>query len=122
MKKSSFISLLFGTISFILFALGMCMALLPEWKAFNQGVVTGAIGLVFGIITYIIWFKMEKKKLPKFNAKTFFKVLYTIFSCLILGVGMCLCLVWNNFLYGIIVGLVGIIMILGIIPMIKGLK
>ena len=122
MKKSSFISLLFGSISFILFALGMCMALLPEWKAFNQGVVTGAIGLVFGIITYIIWFKMEKKKLPKFNAKTFFKVLYTIFSCLILGVGMCLCLVWNNFLYGIIVGLVGIIMILGVIPMIKGLK
>lgn len=122
MKKSSFVTLLFGTISSVLFALGMCMALLPEWNAFNKGVVLGAIGLVLGLITFIIWFKMEKKKLPKFNGKTFLKILYIILSCLVLGVGMCLCLVWNNFVYGIIIGLVGIVMLLGLIPMFKGLK
>ncbi len=122
MKKSSFVTLLFGTISSVLFALGMCMTLLPEWKAFNKGVVLGAVGLVLGLITFIIWFKMEKKKLPKFNIKTFLKILYVILSCLVLGVGMCLCLVWNNFVYGFIIGLVGIVMLLGLIPMFKGLK
>ena len=122
MKKSSFVTLLFGTISSVLFALGMCMTLLPEWNAFNKGVILGAIGLVLGLITLIIWFKMEKKKLPKINRKTFLKILYIILSCLVLGVGMCLCLVWNNFLYGIIIGLVGIVMLLGLIPMFKGLK
>lgn len=122
MKKSSFVTLLFGTISSVLFALGMCMTLLPEWNAFNKGVILGAIGLALGLITLIIWFKMEKKKLPKINRKTFLKILYVILSCLVLGVGMCLCLVWNNFVYGIIIGLVGIVMLLGLIPMIKGLK
>lgn len=122
MKKSSFVTLLFGTISSVLFALGMCMTLLPEWNAFNKGVILGAIGLVLGLITLIIWFKMEKKKLPKINRKTFLKILYIILSCLVLGVGMCLCLVWNNFVYGIIIGLVGIVLFLGLIPMFKGLK
>lgn len=122
MKKSSFITLLFGTISFLLFSLGMCMALLPEWNAFNKGVISGSIGLVLGIITYIVWFKMENKKLPKFNVKTFFKVIYIIISCLILGIGMCFCLIWNNFFYGIIIGLIGIVMLLFLIPMFKGLK
>ena len=122
MKKSSFVTLLFGTISSVLFALGMCMTLLPEWNAFNKGVILGAIGLALGLITLIIWFKMEKKKLQKINRKTFLKILYVILSCLVLGVGMCLCLVWNNFVYGIIIGLVGIVMLLGLIPMLKGLK
>jgi hypothetical protein len=122
MKKSSFVTLLFGTISSVLFALGMCMTLLPEWNAFNKGVILGAIGLVLGLITLIIWFKMEKEKLPKINRKTFLKILYIILSCLVLGVGMCLCLVWNNFVYGIIIGLVGIVMLLGLIHMLKGLK
>ena len=31
MKKSSFVALVLGTIGGVFFALGMCMALLPEW-------------------------------------------------------------------------------------------
>ncbi len=31
MKKSSFVALVLGTVSGMLFAIGMCMALLPEW-------------------------------------------------------------------------------------------
>ena len=122
MKKSSFVTLLFGAISSVLFSLGMCMTLLPEWNAFNKGVILGGIGLALGLITLIIWFKMEKKKLPKINRKTFLKILCVILCCLVLGVGMCLCLVWNNFVYGIIIGLVGIVMLLVLIPMLKGLK
>lgn len=32
MKKSNFVALVLGTISGVFFALGMCMALLPEWN------------------------------------------------------------------------------------------
>lgn len=34
MKKSNFVAMILGTIGGILFALGMCMTLIPEWNAF----------------------------------------------------------------------------------------
>jgi len=55
MKKSSFVALIMGTVSGVLFALGMCMALLPEWNAFTQGVIFGGIGIVLSIVTALIW-------------------------------------------------------------------
>lgn len=33
MKKSTFVSMILGTIGGILFALGMCMGLIEEWNA-----------------------------------------------------------------------------------------
>ena len=33
MKKSSFVAMVLGTVSVVLFALGMCMALIPESAA-----------------------------------------------------------------------------------------
>ena len=44
MKKENFISLVMGTVGGLLFALGMCMALLPQWDAFLPGVICGVIG------------------------------------------------------------------------------
>jgi hypothetical protein len=122
MKKSSFITLIMGTVSGVLFALGMCMALLPEWNAFKEGVIFGSVGIVLGIITAIIWCKMENKKLPKMNGKNIFRVIYAVISALVLGVGMCMCLVWQQIVWGTLVGLSGIIMLIILIPMIKGIK
>ena len=122
MKKSSFLALLMGTVSGVLFALGMCMALLPEWNAFTEGVIFGIVGMVLAIITILIWCKMENKKLPKMNGKIVFRVIYTLFAALVLGVGMCLCLVWQQIVWGTLVGLLGIIMLIALIPMIKGIK
>ena len=62
MKKSSFIALIMGTISGVLFSLGMCMALLPEWNAFYEGIILGGCGLILGIVTFFIWCKAENKK------------------------------------------------------------
>ena len=122
MKKSSFVALILGTVSGVLFALGMCMALLPEWNAFTTGVIFGTIGIVLSIITTLIWCKMENKKLPKMNGKNVFRILYTIVAALVLGVGMCMCLVWEQIILGTLVGLLGIIMLIALIPMIKGIK
>ena len=122
MKKSSFIALILGTVSGVLFALGMCMALLPEWNAFTEGVIFGAVGIVLGMITALIWCKMENKKLPKMNGKNVFRIIYAVVSALVLGVGMCMCLVWQQIILGTLVGLLGIIMLIALIPMIKGIK
>ncbi len=122
MKKSSFVALILGTVSGVCFALGMCMALLPEWNAFTEGVILGSVGVIFSIITALIWCKMENKKLPKLNAKNVFRTIYAVISALVLGVGMCLCLVWQQIILGTCIGLLGIIMLIALIPMIKGIK
>lgn len=36
MKKKNFVSMIMSTIGGILFAIGMCMCLLPQWNAFTQ--------------------------------------------------------------------------------------
>ena len=122
MKKSSFVALLMGTVSGVLFALGMCMALLPEWNAFQEGVIFGGVGMVLGVITLLVWCKIENKKLPKMNGKNVFRILYSVIAVLILGTGMCLCLVWQQFVWGTLLGLLGIVMLIALIPMIKGIK
>ncbi len=122
MKKSSFVALVLGTVSGVLFALGMCMALLPQWNAFTAGVILGGVGIVLGIVTVLIWCKMEHKKLPKMNGKVLFRILYAIVAALVLGVGMCMCLVWQQIIGGTLVGLLGILMLIALIPMIKGIK
>jgi dipeptide/tripeptide permease len=122
MKKSNFVALLMGTISGVMFALGMCMALLPEWNAFWEGVILGGVGMLLGVITLLVWCKMEHKKMPKMNGKNVLRTIYAIVAVLILGAGMCLCLVWEQFIWGTLVGLLGIVMLIALIPMIKGIK
>ena len=122
MKKSNFVALVMGTVSGVLFALGMCMALLPDWNAFTEGVIFGVTGLLLGVITFLVWCKMENKKLPKMSGKNILRTLYIIVSVLVLGTGMCMCLVWQQIVWGTLVGLLGIIMLIALIPMIKGIK
>lgn len=122
MKKSSFIALLMGTVSGMLFALGMCMALLPEWNAFQEGIIFGSVGIVLSVITALIWCKMENKKLPKMNGKNILRILYAVGAILVLGVGMCMCLVWEQIVWGTLIGLLGIVMLIVLVPMVKGIK
>ena len=121
-KKSSFVALVLGTVSIILFALGMCMVLIPEWNAFMPGVIFGCVGLVLSLITLIVWRKMEHKNPIRVSGKTIGTVLLGIAGALLLGVGMCLTMVWSNMIIGILIGLVGIIVLLCLIPLAKGFK
>lgn len=122
MKKSSFAALVMGTISGMLFALGMCMALLPEWNAFTQGVIFGCVGIVFGLITLFVWRQIEKKAPIKISGKGVLAIVAGIAGALLLGVGMCFVMVWEKMVVGIIVGIVGIIALLSLIPIINGFK
>ena len=122
MKKSSFTAMILGTIGGILLAIGMCMCLLPEWNAFTPGVVMGALGIVVLLVMVGVWRKMENKAPIRLTGKTVLTVVLGIIGSLALGVGMCFVMVWSNIVLGIVIGLVGIVMLLSIIPLTKGLK
>jgi len=65
---------------------------------------------------------MENKAPVKLSGKTVGATLIGIVGALLLGVGMCLTMVWSNMVVGIIVGIVGIVVLICLIPFIKGLK
>ena len=121
MKKSAFVNLIIGTIGGLLFALGMCMCLLPEWNAFGIGVVCTAIGFITLLVQSIAaWIRSGRK--IRINWKIAGKVLYGVFAALVLGIGMCMIAVWNLMIPGILVGILGIVLLLMLIPMFLGLK
>lgn len=122
MKKENFVSLILGTVGGILFAIGMCMCLLPEWNAFTQGVAVAVIGMAVLLAMLIVRRRMEGKPAIELNGKAVGTVLLGIVGALVLGVGMCLVMVWEMTLPGILVGVVGIILLLCLIPVVKGLK
>lgn len=123
MTKKNFITLILSTIGGILFALGMCMAMIPEWNAFTQGVAVGCVGLVVLAAMILVRRKMEGKPIIiKFTAKTIGTIFLSIAGAAAFGFGMCLVMVWNNLVPGIVLGIVGIVLLLCLIPMVKGLK
>ena len=122
MKKSNFVAMILGTISCIFFALGMCMALLPEWNLFKQGIVIGGVGIIFALITVFVWRRMEGKEPIKFTGKAIYTVIIAVIGALALGIGMCFTMVWGKMIVGIIIGIIGIIILLSLIPICKGLN
>lgn len=122
MKKKNFVSMIMGTIGGILFAIGMCMALLPEWNAFTQGVIMGCVGFVVLIAMLIVRRKMEGKPPIQLSGKAVGTVALGIVGALVLGVGMCMVMVWEMMIPGILVGIIGIVALLALIPVVKGLQ
>lgn len=122
MKKSNFVAMVLGTVSMVLFALGMCMALILEWDAFKPGIIFGCVGLFLGLVTLIIWRRMENKVPIRFSAKTVLTVIAGVAGALALGVGMCFSMVWEKMVIGVVIGIVGIVILLCLIPLTKGIK
>lgn len=124
MTKKNFITLILSTVGGILFAIGMCMCLLPEWNVFAQGVVVAAIGAVVLLTMAMIRRKMEGKPVVvKLSAKTIGTILLGIVGALALGVGMCMSMVFEGVMIpGVLVGIVGIVLLLCLLPVCKGLR
>lgn len=122
MQKKDFVTLMLSTVGGILFALGMCMALIPEWDAFMPGIVVGAAGAVILLVMVLVRRKMSGKRAIVFNGRAIAITLLGVAGAIILGVGMCMTMVWDMMIAGIVVGIVGIVALLCLIPAIKGLK
>lgn len=122
MKRSNFTAMVLGTVSMVLFALGMCMALIPEWSAFMPGIIFGCVGLLLSLVTLIVWRKMEHKEPIRISGKTVLIAIAGVIGALALGVGMCFSMVWGKMIVGVVIGLIGIVMLLCLIPLTKGIK
>lgn len=122
MKKENFVSLILGVAGTLVLGIGMCMALLPAWNAFQPGIVIGLAGLLILLIMGIVRRKMKGLPPIKITGKAIGIAALGIVGALGLGLGMCMTMVWSAMIPGIVVGFVGIALLLCLIPLCGGLK
>lgn len=125
MTRKNFVSMIIGTVGGVLFALGMCMCLLTEWGVFVQGVVVSVVGLATLAAMMMVRRRMEGKSLMvRLDARAVGVMALSVVGVLVLGAGMCMTMVWGETLMvpGILVGLLGIVMLMCLIPLCRGLR
>ena len=123
MEKRSFMYLVLAVVGGLLFALGMCMCLLPEWNAFAPGAVVTALGVLVLLAIALVRWIAAGKPVARVNWRLVGKAAYGVVSALVFGTGMCLTMVFEGLMIpGILVGVVGIVLLLGLIPVFRGLK
>ena len=123
MTKKNFMFLVLTVVGGLLFSLGMCMCLLPEWNVFKPGVAVTALGAVVLLAIALVRWIMAGKPVAKINWNRVGKIAYCVAATLVLGTGMAMIMAFEGLMLpGIIVGIVGIVLALGILPVIKGLK
>lgn len=113
-----------GSLGGVLFALGMCFGTIPEWLAGNgnTGIIVGAAGLVVLLATVLVRRKMSGKKMIALNAKKIGFSLFGLVGALVFGLGMSMVMVWSLLIWGIVVGIVGLMMLLSFMPLYKGIR
>jgi len=114
MKKETLLEIILGTIGGLIFAIGMCMCLLPEWNLFPQGIVISIIGFIILLCIIPIYRKEHPKKVRgPINWGIILTWIIGIIGSLIMGFGMSKVMVDNasqtDMLVGIITGVVGLI-------------
>ncbi len=122
MKKRDLITMFLCVPGAGLFALGMCMCLLPEWGAFPQGVVIAAVGAAVLLILLIVRRKLEGKPAVHLSGKAIGSALFGIVGALAFSIGMCMVMIWNMMISGILVGIAGILLLICLVPLVRGLK
>lgn len=122
MKKSSFLTLVLAVVGTLLFGFGMCMTLLPEWEMMKPGIACGAAGLIVLLGDVIFWRRAEGKAPIKISGRTLGIAALATAGALLLGAGMSLCMAYGNMVFGVILGIAGIVVLLMLIPVVAGLK
>lgn len=122
MKKKDFVTLVVTVVATLVFGMGLCMCLIPEWNAFKPGVAVTAAGLIaLLVLAIVIWVKAGRPMLHV-SGKMAARIALGAAGTMAFGLGMCMVMVWQMFIPGIIVGIAGIVLLLLLIPMIAGLK
>ena len=78
MKKETLLEIILGTIGGLVFAIGMCMCLLPEWNMFTAGVVTTIIGFIILLCIIPVYRSAHPKKVKEYNDSHKSEVLFDI--------------------------------------------
>lgn len=123
MKKIDFITLILSVFGILVFGVGMCMGLIPEWNMMKQGIVVGIIGLIILLIMVIVRRKMSGKGMFKMNAKVIGLTIYTLLAVIIFGSGLTMVTMFQKYMIqGIFMGIIGIALLIYLIPMVTGFK
>ena len=115
MKKDTLLEIILGTIGGLIFAIGMCMALVEDWDMLVPGIVTGVIGFIILLCIIPVYRKTHPKKVS--NKKTDWGIVLTfvvgIVGSLIMGFGMSKIMVDTpdkmDLIIGMITGVVGLL-------------
>ena len=115
MKKETLLEIILGTIGGLIFAIGMCLCLIPEWNLFTTGVVVSIAGFIVLLCIIPIYRKEHPKKIS--NKKNDWGLVLTwligIVGALIMGFGMSKIMVGSpekvDIIIGMITGVVGLL-------------
>ena len=115
MKKETLLEIILGTVGGLIFAIGMCMCLIPEWNLLTLGIIISIIGIIILLCIIPIYRKEHPKKVTNKNPDwgLILTWLIGIIGALIMGFGMSKIMVGEatkqDMLVGIITGVVGLI-------------
>ena len=127
MKKETLLELILGTIGGLVFAIGMCMCLIPEWDLFKVGVVVAILGFIILLCIIPVYRSNHpKKEYTPINWGIVFTWFVGIVGALVMGFGMSKVMVGDasktDLLIGIITGIVGLLICVFNYPIYSYLK
>ena len=114
MKKETLLEIILGTIGGLVFAIGMCMCLIPEWNLFKAGVVIAILGFIILLCIIPVYRSNHpKKEHQPINFGIVFTWFIGIVGALVMGFGMSKVMVQEpsktDLLIGIVTGIVGLL-------------
>ena len=115
MKKETLLEIILGTIGGLIFAIGMCMGLIPEWDMLKEGIIVGIIGFIILLCIIPIYRKNHPK--TKVKKQIDWGIVATwiigVIGALVMGYGMSRVMVGeatkSAMIIGLITGVVGLI-------------
>lgn len=127
MKKETLLEIILGTIGGLVFAIGMCMCLIPEWDLFKAGVVVTIVGFIILLCIIPIYRSSHpKKQHGPINWGIVFTWIIGVVGALIMGFGMSKVMVGDpsktDLLIGIGIGIVGLLVCVFNYPIYSYLK
>lgn len=114
MKRETLLQIILGTVGGLIFAIGMCMCLLPEWDMFTAGVVTSIVGFIVLLCIIPVYRSTHpKKEHEPIDKGLLLTWIIGIVGSLIMGFGMSKIMVGNvsqiDLIIGLITGIIGLI-------------
>ena len=113
MKKETLLEIILGTIGGLVFAIGMCMCLIPEWNMFKIGIIVTIIGFIILLCIIPVYKSSHPRKAHKpINWGIVLTWIVGLVGALIMGFGMSKIMVGetntSDMIIGIIFGVVGL--------------
>ncbi len=128
MEKKTLVKIILGTIGGLIFALGMCCCLVPEWNlfSFGLGLAIGGGVLLAILLIYHLTTREWKPRTEPLNVGAIAAWVIGIAGALLLGFGMSKTMVGEpsqgDMILGISLGIIGLIVDILVFPVYSYLK